>query len=338
MPESTQTKVSIIVPVFNVEGYIRPCILSLLNQTIDSMEIIVVDDRGNDSSMQIVHELIATHERASVIKILSLDSNSGAALARNAGLKIAKGEYIGFVDSDDWCESEMFDELYKQAKTNSVDWCYCNAYKDEGNARSILCNAIINTSFVSLDIREKMLVDFVAYFWTGIYKRSFLESNKIDFPAYRFSEDSYFVFNVLAQAATIASIDKPMYHYIVREGSVTNTYNATKEQQRLDVFAHLLDSWKLNSFYRQHSEAIDFLYFKKAFLMSIFAYILSDSSTARGLKPRVSFFNLGFPKFSSNKYIKKKMSFRIVFFLLNHFPFVARILIKCYGKKRKGMF
>jgi glycosyltransferase involved in cell wall biosynthesis len=338
MSDTPTVKISVIVPVYNVEQYISRCILSLLNQTIDSIEILVVDDKGSDNSIALIEDIRRTHVRGSVIKMLSLKKNSGAAAARNFGLQHAKGEYIGFVDSDDWCEPDMFELLYTQAKKIDADWSYCNAFKDEGKNTSVLPNPTVSSLHVSNELRDLMLSKFVAYFWTGIYKRSFLTEKQITFPSYRFSEDSYFLFRVVAEVNNIVASDKPLYHYIVRDGSVTNTYSSIKEEQRLSVFSDLLAYWKDTNFYENHKDAIDFLYFKKAFLSAVFTYILFEGSTKKGIHERVRTFLSAFPAFSENKYLKQQFSFRIIFLLLRDSPLLSRFAIRIYAKRKKGMF
>ena len=107
-----QPKVSIIVPVYNVEKYIRRCIDSLKNQTLEDIEIILVDDSSTDSSLEICKKAAEEDSRIKVIHKV----NEGAGLARNAALEIAEGEYIGFADSDDYIDKEMYKTLYEKAE------------------------------------------------------------------------------------------------------------------------------------------------------------------------------------------------------------------------------
>ena len=121
-------KISVIVPVYNVEKYLRKCIESILNQTFREFELILVDDGSTDSSGKICDEYALKDSRIKVIH----KENGGASSARNAGLDVAKGEYIGFVDSDDWIEMDMYGELYRLIKENNTDISVCgiNNIKD----------------------------------------------------------------------------------------------------------------------------------------------------------------------------------------------------------------
>ena len=122
--------ISIIIPLYNAELYIEKCIMSLLNQTLKDIEILVIDDCGSDNSVQVVNKLKQKHDEADIIKIVSMPVNSGAAASRNYGLQIATGEYVGFMDADDWCNDAMFEQLYTQAKQHNADWSFCNAIKE----------------------------------------------------------------------------------------------------------------------------------------------------------------------------------------------------------------
>lgn len=115
--------VSVIIPVYQVERYIEECIDSLINQTIDSIQLVIVDNGCLDKSMEIVKEKVGKLEN---VKILSLDNNVGLPKARNIGMSEADGEYIAFVDSDDRCNKSMFEKMYNLAKKNNADIVTCN--------------------------------------------------------------------------------------------------------------------------------------------------------------------------------------------------------------------
>ena len=118
------TKVSIIVPFHNVETYIEQCLKSLVNQTLTDIEIICIDDASTDASKDIVKGFMRKDER---ITLLNTEKPSGQSSARNMGLKIAKGDYIGFVDSDDWVEPDMFEKMYNRALDGDTDITMCQA-------------------------------------------------------------------------------------------------------------------------------------------------------------------------------------------------------------------
>ena len=112
------SKVSVIIPVYNVEPYLEKCLDSLINQTLKDIEIICINDCSTDNSLNILEQFKNKDER---IKLINLKENKGAAAARNEGLKIAKGEYLGFVDPDDYVDLNFYEELYKKAKQDDAD-------------------------------------------------------------------------------------------------------------------------------------------------------------------------------------------------------------------------
>ena len=121
--------VSIIIPVYNVEKYIERCVRSLFEQTLESIEYIFVNDHTPDQSLEILHRVMALYpHRIAQVKILNHESNRGVAVARNTGLMHATGKYIGWVDSDDWVDHEMFDEMYQTAEISDSDIVWCDFY------------------------------------------------------------------------------------------------------------------------------------------------------------------------------------------------------------------
>ena len=118
------TKVSVIVPFNNVENYISKCLTSLIYQSLEDIEIICINDASTDNSKNIVLEYAKYDKR---IKILNINTMSGQSYARNLGFEIASGEYIGFVDSDDWVELDMFEKMYNKAKLGNTDITMCQA-------------------------------------------------------------------------------------------------------------------------------------------------------------------------------------------------------------------
>lgn len=121
------TKISAILPVYNVEQYIKDCLDSIINQTMDDIEIICVNDGSLDNSLQVLEEYAQKDAR---IKIISQE-NQGQGIARNNGLKIANGEYITFIDPDDWVDVDMFEKMYNSAKKFDSDFVFCNSMIEE---------------------------------------------------------------------------------------------------------------------------------------------------------------------------------------------------------------
>ena len=207
-------KVSVIIPIYNVGDYLRRCLDSLCNQTLTDIEIICIEDCSTDNSYEILKEYSQKDNR---IKLIKLDVNSGAAVARNKGLEISKGEYLGFVDSDDSIDLNYYEELYKKAKESDYDIVKCRRktiHKDGKTTESNLNNII---------------KDFGRYFFTyewqtAIYKRSLVVENKINFPIEcRKAQDTVFLNRVVLVSKSLALIDNVYYYYYKRDNSLNAT-------------------------------------------------------------------------------------------------------------------
>lgn len=330
-------KVSVILPVYGVAQYIEKCTESLLNQTLQDMEFIYVDDHGPDNSIELVQNMIKDHPRKDQFVFLKPEHNMGAGMARNFAIPHAKGEYIAFVDSDDWIEPTMFEELYNEAKAQgSADLCYCQAAKDylDGQPTEILRNPDIPAGALTPDKRKYFLTHYVSLFWTFIYKREMVEKYQIRYPETRSADDSYFVTSNLLLAASVAHVDKPFYHYLIRPGSVCTTKDSTKYQKRLATFASLMAFLKEKGVYGPYKAEIDFIYLKKGYLTSVFNYVYNSLEPRKTTVHEIRQEMLRqVPDYSKNSYFRSKLSLRTLDCLLHHFTGLALKLIPIYIKK-----
>lgn len=220
-------KLSIIVPVYNVENELACCLDSILAQTFKNFEVICVNDGSTDESVQILEKYALFDDR---IKIVTKE-NAGLSSARNAGIEAAQGEYIGFVDSDDWVSPLMFEKLYNNAKTRESDITYCNVVWFNSNTRKffavqngvtdILEKNFSNTGFYDDQINPALFFEIPCSAWNKIYRTEFLKSNNIIFKEGYVFEDVPFYTETFLKAKKI-SFDKNRY-YIYRanrEGSI----------------------------------------------------------------------------------------------------------------------
>lgn len=198
-------KISVIVPVYNVEEYISKCIDSILNQTInEQFEIIVVNDGSTDNSMNILNIY------KDKIKIVN-KSNGGLSSARNAGLEIAKGEYIIFVDSDDWLEEDFLESLYNFIKKDDLDVVFSGykVYRENGNITKVKCvyseDIILNKDKAIEKLLSKRT--FRAEVWDDIYNREFLMKNKLFFTEGIINEDEDFTLRVLINSKKVGYLN-----------------------------------------------------------------------------------------------------------------------------------
>jgi glycosyltransferase involved in cell wall biosynthesis len=221
------SKVSVIIPVFNVEPYLRRCLNSVVNQTLSDIEIICVNDCSHDNSLEILKEYAAKDSR---IKIIDFPENKGAAVARNTAMGQVCGEYIGFVDSDDFIDLDFYEKLYVRANETGAD-----------AVKSVLMTFDNNTQTSNLeqcyDLNDKIKKNQAYFYYTftsAIYKTSFIFQNKIDFPkGLIYLEDPCFTIKAGFFYNKIAIVDDAKYYYVNNKNSVTRTKSTDKHLNSL---------------------------------------------------------------------------------------------------------
>lgn len=238
-------KLSIIIPVYNVQDYIRECIESVLNQTIKEIEIIVVDDGSLDNSMKIVNQF--SDNRIKIIR----QENKGLSSARNAGISIAKGEYIAFIDSDDFIiHNKSYEEMYNIAIKEKSDivagnciWYYSKEkYFDLYRDMSSFNHSPMNSEeyFISCLKTDRIYMPV----WLNIYNLDFIRQNNLYFKEGIFHEDEEFMPRVLIKAKKVSIYDISFYAYRQREGSIMNSEKNIKKCN--DIMDICIEIYKLS--------------------------------------------------------------------------------------------
>ncbi|MFN2744357.1 MULTISPECIES: glycosyltransferase [Bacillus] len=215
--------VSIIVPMYNVEDYIEECVNSLLRQTLKNIEIILVDDGSPDRSGEIARRYCGQDARVKVIH----KKNGGLSSARNAGLQAATGDYVGFVDGDDYVAAEMFENMYAAAKEDDLDIVMCGYHKCYGKEQAYFPPSLpAGRLLLSWDIKRALKkaheTQFIWYVWRNLYKRRMLKENELYFyEDIRFAEDSPFNLYAFYAAKRVKAIDEGYYMYRSNPQSLT---------------------------------------------------------------------------------------------------------------------
>ena len=315
-------KVSVIIPVYRAAATIVRCVESLLAQTLADLEVILVDDHGGDDSLELVKALLANHHRKAIFHFAVTPQNSGPGEARNVGIQLAKGEYVAFLDSDDWVEATMYEELYSVATAYKAEVACCDAWLEVTNQNPrTLCNPQLPAGTLTPESRAFFLTHYVAYLWTFIYRRSFLVEHNIMFPPERSAEDSYFIACCMLLTTSFAHIDKPLYHYIIHPNSLSQTRNETRYQHKLAVFSRLIEFAKANQLYESYQSELDFIYLKKAYVMGVFNYCLNtmkpDKTVVKELSQQMRSM---IPHYKSNKYYLGDFKTRVVVLFLLVMP------------------
>lgn len=216
------TKVSVIIPVYNAEKYLRECLESVVNQTLKEIEIICVDDGSTDGSLAILHEYEAKDRR---VRILT-QKNQYAGIARNHGMKIAQGEYFAFWDSDDLFELNALEEMYRHAIKTEADICLCGSdrfdtvsMQRESMPWMLNLKDVKQEPFCARDVNSIFQVTAPAP-WSKLFSAAFIRLHDLHFQDTVRINDMYFVYSALALAEKIVYIDKAFIHY--RSGQTVN--------------------------------------------------------------------------------------------------------------------
>ena len=210
-------RISVIVPVYKVEPYLRKCLDSIVNQTYQNLEIILVDDGSPDHCGQICDEYAARDERIVVIH----KKNGGVSSARNAGLEKASADWIGWVDSDDWIEPDMFEYLLENAKKSRADIAVCSRkewYKDRCILRKWEKDILLNTEEALRQLLEN--VQMQNYLWDKLWRRDLFRN--IVFPEGKSFEDIAVMHRLFEQANTVICLSEWKYNYRQRTGSIVD--------------------------------------------------------------------------------------------------------------------
>ena len=207
---------SVIIPVYNAQEYLRQCLDTVAGQTLENIEIICVDDGSTDSSAQILSEYAAADPRFVVLR----QENAGAGAARNKGLSAAKGRYLSFLDSDDFFEADMLELALKKAEEEKADFVVFQSdqyYTDEGTFKQVPWTLRVKEippygPFSQRQMTDNIFKVFVGWAWDKLYARSFVLEHGLLFQEQRTSNDLYFVFSALAIAKRISVVKKVLAH------------------------------------------------------------------------------------------------------------------------------
>lgn len=258
-------KVSVIVPIYNVEEYLERCIDSLINQTLSDIEIILVNDGSPDNSQAIIDKYVEKYPD----KVIGLmKENGGLSDARNYGISYARGEFIGFVDSDDYTDVTMYEKLYNKAIESDSDIVTCGYYGiDESieNYRYFQKGNMIQFG-KSLADNPKLLYTNAPYAWNKIYKRELCEKTGILFPKGMIYEDIATIYPLMMYAKRISKVDEALYYYILkREGAITATFSP-KIMQMYDALARMNDLYIKAGRFEEFKEVLGFINLKHTIL------------------------------------------------------------------------
>ena len=254
MKEDDKIKVSVIVPVFNAASYIDRCARSLLMQTLDSVELLFIDDCSSDDSLNLLKSIQSQFpQKKEFIQVLQMKENSGQAAVRALGVKMARGTFIAFCDSDDWVDCHMYERMYNSAKEYDADVVVCDYLRVDGDNQIPYKGALT-------DSRIQFLKDLVSQQVAGslcnkIFKRS-LFNRDISFPQENMAEDLVLSFQLIWYAENLIYIPAPLYYYFVNPNSTTTVIQNDKVLRRFSSAEKNVQ--KLTLFLQKNGILVDF--------------------------------------------------------------------------------
>lgn len=239
-------KVSVIIPVYNAEKYLEECLNSLCSQTEQNIEIICVDDGSADGSVEILNRFVKEDSRIRIIK----GNHAGGGAARNTGLKEAKGEYVAFVDADDFVDADYIEKLYVRSVETNADITICSVrflYQATGAVREVdaglrMENLPSKEVFSYKDMKKYIFNTFHNWVWNKLFKRTFLEKHNIEFQEILRTNDLLFTCKSLMEAERISTISQSLITYrIDEEGNNCQNTNEVQLYGFYEAFKALKD-------------------------------------------------------------------------------------------------
>lgn len=289
-------KVSLIIPVYNVENYIEKCLDSAINQTLKDMEIIIVNDGSKDSSKEKIEKYLKKYPS---IKYLEKE-NGGLSDARNYGMQYATGEYVAFLDSDDYVEKTMYEEMYNVAQKDNADMVECDFIWEYPDKRKEDVGIIYNS-------KKEMIEKARVVAWNKLIKRELIERIGIRFPVGLRYEDVEFFYKLVPYLDKISFVKKCFIHYVQRDNSIANTQNI-RTKEIFKVLDNVITYYKENEFYTEYKEELEYIYIRFLLCSSLkrICKISNKNERMKAQNETWDNINLNFPNWKKNPILKKK--------------------------------
>ncbi len=296
-------KVSVIIPVYNTEKYLRKCLDSVVNQTLEDIEIIIVDDGSEDSSPDIIKK----YKKDFPDKIVCItQKNSGQAVARNKALKICRGEYVGFLDSDDFVRTDMFKLMYKKAVSEKADYVACGytdiTYDENGNEIELKHYVCSKPAHKPKD----MFFDAYASPWLHLYRREILTESEVDFPEGYIYEDTAFYLNLIPYIKKLSVIEEPLVYHVRHSKSTMATFKAHKVRQIFPVLTYSLLFYENNNYIDKFGKELEYFCVRILLCSSLqrICKVTDYKERKTLIKDTLSYLNNNFNKRRTNRYFK----------------------------------
>lgn len=316
--------ISLILPIYNVEEYLRACLESILNQSYKDYELLIVDDGSKDKSLDIVNEY---KDKFKELKLLKQE-NKGVSEARNLALKHASGEYILFVDSDDFLREDMLEKLINIALETNSDVVISNyyLYYDKKDFIKFIKDIPSFNIYTNNDVIDMILkFKIQGQLWNKMFRHSLLENINFNFEKDRYIQDIFPVFKVINASDKIVYIDEALYFYRQREGSTVNKRNKKLTEDYYHAMTSIIKYIEENKLKVKK----DSLRIFKAYVLSYFIYHYTNEDINNNYKvfksSKYKHLNINFNEFLFLKGCNFKDKLRIVLWKLGLFNFIKKV-------------
>lgn len=290
-------KISIIIAAYNIEGYIEKCISSLVNQTFTNIEIVVVNDGSTDDTPNIINRLAKNDSR---IKIIN-KKNSGLIEARRSGFENSTGDFLIFIDGDDWMDIESCEKIYKEIKESDYDvvnYTYYTAYEGGSNIKVEIKEAILEKNEY---LKELLLINLRPCIWSKAIRRQFLIDNNIVFPKnVTYGEDLAMSINIACNNPKVITINEPLYYYFQRSGSITNSKLTKQALDVVTVLEYVKKYMSDKGIYNNFKQEYEYLAYRNLF----YSFVISRNDINDVHRALYNKWRELYVKEDQNKYIK----------------------------------
>ena len=289
--------VSVIVPVYNVEKYLDECLSSLVNQTLSELEIIVVNDGTKDNSQSIIDHYVKQYPN----KVVSLiKENGGLGDARNYGIPYAKGEYIGFVDSDDIVHLEMYEKMLNKAKLEDSDLVLCDLeYFYETSKERMVKEGLVQIE--NIDVNKTVFLSPL-FAWNKLYRKSLFIESGLKYPIGLWYEDIPVTVPFFTLAKKISYVHETLIYYRQRSTSIMGSVDNPKVKDIFDIMHLCLNYFKEHNLLETYHDELEFLFLEHLMLNGGFRFLLSHKYMDY-LAFSIDTLDLNFPHWRNNKYL-----------------------------------
>ncbi len=315
MTTSKKPKVSIIIPVYGVEEYLPQCLDSILGQTYDNLEVILIDDESPDNCPQMCDDYAKKDKRVKVIH----KKNGGQGVARNVGIDKCKGEYIVFVDSDDFIEKDAIELMLERSIKDNSDMVLCDSLKVFDDLPSKNQDGLGEATLKKGSLRQKDRILASLSPWGKLYKRELFANPANRYPASIWYEDYALIPKILSEANFVSYVNKPLYCYRVRQGSTMNNKNYQRNMEIITASDKLLGYFEQDGTYDEFKDELEYLVAYHVITSAVQRIFLSGfhKDLAKELYDYVA---NKFPDFRKNHYVirhrKESLHWRILTNLL----------------------